>query len=240
MQFSVDGMLEIVKCNIADKKRLEEEKIDAIVNAANPTLMGSDQGVDGALHKVIENFNEIICNDLQTPLDEKIIRCPRGESRLTTGGELCKYVIHVVGPRYDGTGRFNSDCSSSRINMLESCYTQIIKQLRAHLDISKIMIPVISAGDYGFPYKTAVEVAIVSICNAIIEWKNEDLESFEMSELRKIYLCIYHVTPDKQEECYKIAQKVFEKYRPYLRKNKRTVFQLSLRAHLRNWKEIRE
>lgn len=240
IQFTMADMLIIVKDNIANRAGLKERQIDAIVNAAKSTLMGSNQGVDGAIHKAVPNLNEIIFKELGGEYEENRIRCPSGHAVLTSGGDLCKYIVHVVGPRYDGNGGSLIDCSSSRINALESCYYEIIKCIREHLDIRNIAIPVISSGDYGFPFKIAVEVAIAGICNAIMDWEIKNPESFEMAKLERIYLYVYHDTPERKEEYFQCAQRMLQKYRPILKRNKRVVFQPSWKAHLRYWKEVRE
>lgn len=92
-----------VGANIADQNELAKRKIDTIVNAAKPTLMGSDQGVDGAIHKAIDSaqgksgyFKDMICNELGTGGVENLVRCQRREAILTLGYGLCKYIIHVV------------------------------------------------------------------------------------------------------------------------------------------------
>ena len=116
--------------------------IDTIVNAANPTLMGSNQGVDGALHDRINSlsydnlsFNENICRELETIPYNNTIRCKRGHAITTNGYGLCNKIIHVVGSKYDGKLIKETEngvektidpkpyiCSSSCIHTLESCY----------------------------------------------------------------------------------------------------------------------
>lgn len=240
MRFGMDDLIVIVRGDITDQEKLQERQIDAIVNAAKSTLMGSNQGVDGAIHSCIENLNKKICEELNTDFKEKTVRCPVGKAVLTSGHNLCKYIIHTVGPRFDGDGGLLNECSSSRINLLESCYLEIFKIVRNYPDIRNIAIPVISSGDYGFPFKLAVEVAIAGICNAIIEWQNKDPESFKLSSLDTIYLYIFHETPEKRENHFHCAQMALQRYKKILKKNRRIVFQSSLRAHLRYLKEIRE
>lgn len=241
MNLGMDDILLIVKGDISDKQTLDSKRIDAIVNAANSTLMGSNQGVDGAIHNKIPDLNRRIWEELGGVQELNRMRCPRGKAVVTSGGDLCKYIIHVVGPQYDGrTGTWMDDCSSSRISTLESCYFEIVNQIRRRPDIQNLAVPVISSGDYGFPFKTAVEVAVASLCNAILEWQIQEPESFEMSELKRIYLFVYHQTPERKEDYFQCAQQTLQKYRPILKRNRRVVYQSSLVAHLRYWKEIRE
>lgn len=244
---NIAGMLHVIKGNIADKKWLERNEIDTIVNAAKPTLMGSDraEGVDHAVHKAIDklqkngkNFNQMICKELRTEQGDNIIRCKRGKAVLTSGGKLCKHVIHVVGAQYDGDKRKKKGCSSSRVEMLESCYFEIVKILKEHPKIKNIAIPVISAGEYGFPFETAMEIAIASVGNALVEWKNSDAEMFEMSGIDNIYFCIYDKDSRKQNENYQCAREIALRYAELFSRSKKVVFQTSVRAHMRYFAEI--
>jgi O-acetyl-ADP-ribose deacetylase (regulator of RNase III) len=121
---------------------ITEEKVDAIVNAANNTLLGGG-GVDGAIHKkggpaILEQC-------------KKHSGCPTGEARITTAGNLpCKYVIHTVGPIY---GRSDSMDEV----LLYNAYTNSLK-LAAEYNLKSISFPSISTGAYGYPIDEAVEV----------------------------------------------------------------------------------
>lgn len=236
------------KGNIADRKELDKRNIDTIVNAANPTLMGSTQGVDGAIHKSINRifrkkgkdnrFKDMICKELKTGKEANIIRCQRGEAVATSGYGLCDYVIHVVGAKYDGDcGRFH-DCSSSVVHILESCYYSIVKIIKEHPDIKNIAIPIISSGEYKIPFHTAAEIAIASIYNAILEWKLHDPEVFEMSGLEKIYFFVYDNEQNEVEKQLQDGRNILKKYIPIMTEEKKIVFQSSIRAHFRYWKEI--
>ena len=117
------------------------QKVDAIVNAANSSLMGGG-GVDGAIHraggpKILEECREII---------KKIGRLPTGQAVITTGGNLpAKYVIHTVGPIYredqgkSGKGRENQG------QQLRSCYIESLK-LAAGKGLKSVSFPSISTG----------------------------------------------------------------------------------------------
>lgn len=236
----------IIAGNIADKKELVRRDIDTIVNAANPILMGSGQGVDGAIHKSIDTihsipgyFKEQIYHELKTEdKGDHYIRCQRGEAVLTSGCGLCEHVIHVVGAKYDGGKGIMKQCSSSAIRTLEACYDNIVKVIKEHTDIRNIAIPIISSGEYAFPFCTAVKIAIASVYNAIIEWKRHDPEIFAMSGLEKVYFFVYDADPKITEEKVRNAGKILQTYRPVMMKEKRIVFQSSWEAHLHDWQEV--
>ncbi len=249
MDKNIADILRIVKGRIEDADKIKLRNIDTIVNAANPTLMGSNQGVDGSIHKAINDlsedgktFAEKICEELEKRSAEgknsNIIRCNRGCAVKTSGHKLCQNIIHVVGSKYDGRSKSGIDCSSSRVSMLESCYYEIIRTVRENADIKNIAIPVIGAGDYDIPFKLAVKIALASIGNALVEWKNEDEELFEMSGLDTIYLYIYDKDADKCKRCYKTADSIFCKYKKLFRNDKKVVFQDSFTAHMRYLLEI--
>ena len=105
----IESMIEIRKGSIETASN--EFGVDAIVNCADPTLMGSDNNVDGAIHGVIDRragesgyFKKKIKEEFKGKYHsekEKIIRCQRGEAVITKGYGLCDYVIHAVGPKSD-------------------------------------------------------------------------------------------------------------------------------------------
>ncbi|MCM1425676.1 MAG: macro domain-containing protein [Eubacterium sp.] len=231
--------------NIADKQELDAREIDTIINAAKPTLMGSKQGVDGAIHKAINDiegedgyFKKKICEELKTGREENLIRCQRGDAVLTSGEGLCRYVIHVVGAQYDGKPGGFFDCSSSAVQTLESCYYNIVRVIKEHPDIQNVGIPIISSGEYGFPFQMAAKIAVASIYNAILEWKQQDPEIFELSSLKKIYFFVYDKEHDNREKKLQDGKEILKSYAPIMAKEKRVVFQSSYKAHLRYWKEI--
>jgi len=126
---------------------ITEVDTEAIVNAANPTLLGGG-GVDGAIHrkggpKILEEC-------------KKIGGCEPGNAVITTGGNLkAKYVIHTVGPIWRG-GRFNEE------EILKNAYQNSLKIAKSH-NIRTVSFPSISTGAYGYPIELASKVALKSI-----------------------------------------------------------------------------
>lgn len=231
---------------------VEKNHIDAIVNAASPTLMGSDEpGVDKAIHEAIDrglqsrnvSFNEIIREavDEGNTYPKDMIRCQRGQIIVTEGDPLCKYVMHVVGIKYDGRktkkGR-GYGVTSSCVQRLEQCYSGIVSEIRKHPDITTVAIPIISSGNYGFPFGLAVRIAIASLGNALLSWRSEDPEMFDRSLLNQIYLCIYNPNPAKHNKNFNEAMDIWRGYRLSLSRNHRVVYQNSFLAHIRYMAEI--
>jgi len=130
---------------------ITKQDTDAIVNAANSSLMGGG-GVDGAIHRaggpaILEECKQIVARQG---------RLPTGKAVMTTGGKLkARYVLHTVGPVWHGGSRGESE-------MLASAYRESLK-LAMENQLSSISFPSISTGIYGYPVEEASQVAIGTV-----------------------------------------------------------------------------
>lgn len=145
-------IIDIVKADITSIK------VDAIVNAANKSLLGGG-GVDGAIHRAagpkLLEFNRTLGG------------CETGEAKISPGFNLpAKFIIHTVGPVWNG-GNYNED------KLLANCYRNSLK-LAVENKIKTIAFPAISTGVYGFPLERATKIAIKEVKDFLE--KNQSIE----------------------------------------------------------------
>lgn len=145
-----------VVVSVAD---ITQEEVEAIVNAANPSLMGGG-GVDGAIHRAGGPRILQECKIIRQTLYPEGL--PTGEAVITTGGDLkAKWVIHTVGPIYGGHG-------GQEQKLLRNCYQNCLK-LAVSKGIRTISFPSISTGAYGYPKQEAALVSSRAIREFLLQ-----------------------------------------------------------------------
>ena len=147
---------------------ITEQEVDAIVNAANSSLLGGG-GVDGAIHRAAGPELLAECRGLGG--------CPPGEAKATGGYRLpANHVIHTVGPVWSGGG-------SGEPETLASCHRNAIS-LAAELRCQTVAFPAISTGVYGYPAELAAEVAVAATREALGEQDTVERVSFVLFDER--------------------------------------------------------
>ena len=138
---------------------ITEETTDAIVNAANSSLLGGG-GVDGAIHRAGGPAILAECRQIVS----RIGRLPAGQAVITTGGRLAaKYVIHTVGPIYRG--------GPDDARTLASCHRESVRLADEH-GLTSLSFPAISTGAYGYPVTEAAPIAISATTEALVPAKH--------------------------------------------------------------------
>ena len=153
---------------------ITKQKVDAVVNAANPSLLGGG-GVDGAIHRAAGPELREYCRTLGG--------CEVGRVKLSPGFRLpAKWIIHTVGPVWCGGGRGEEA-------LLSACYRNAL-HLALEQGLDSVAFPLISAGAYGYPKDRALDVATREIGSFLLEYDMEvtlviyDEESFQLSSGR--------------------------------------------------------
>ena len=162
---------EIIEVVLGD---ITKQKVDAIVNAANTSLLGGG-GVDGAIHRAAGPQLLEECRTLHG--------CPTGEAKITRGYRLpARWVIHTVGPVWRGGGDFEDE-------LLANCYRRAL-DVAVQNDARSLAFPAISTGIYGFPLERATRIAVREV-RAFLE-KNPSIE-------KVLFVCFDSRTSD----CYR-------------------------------------
>jgi O-acetyl-ADP-ribose deacetylase len=168
------GKIKVIKGDIT------KQTVDAVVNAANSSLLGGG-GVDGAIHRAAgkDLYDECVA------IRNKQGGCQTGKAVITTGGNLpAKYVIHTVGPVWNGGDKNEEE-------LLRSCYLYSLNLARTN-GIETIAFPNISTGIYGYPKIPAAQIA-VKLVNEYLK-NNEGIKEV-------VFVCF-------DEENYQIYQKL--------------------------------
>ena len=161
---------------------ITEHAVDAIVNAANPSLLGGG-GVDGAIHRrggpqILEACREI----RRTRWPEGL---PTGEAVMTSGGQLAaRHVIHTVGPIY---GRHQE----AEAGLLAACYRNALR-LAADNGLHSIAFPAISTGAYGFPPEQAAGIASRTLEATMLNCPTVNEVRLVFFDLRQLHIFLNH------------------------------------------------
>ncbi|MGW8376697.1 O-acetyl-ADP-ribose deacetylase [Streptomyces sp. ODS28] len=131
---------------------ITEQEVDAVVNAANSSLLGGG-GVDGAIHR--KGGPEILAECRELRASRYAGGLPTGEAVATTAGRLpARWVIHTVGPRYSR--------QEDRSDLLASCYRESLR-VAGELGAGTVAFPAVSAGVYGWPMDDAARIAVETV-----------------------------------------------------------------------------
>ena len=148
---------------VLERGDITEQQVDAVVNAANSTLLGGG-GVDGAIHRrggarVLDECKNLRDTEYPDGL-------PTGEAVITTGGNLpARHVIHTVGPRWKGGDKGEAD-------LLALAYWNSMERAR-EIGLRSVAFPSISTGAYGYPVQEAASVAVATVADYLYDHPEE-------------------------------------------------------------------
>lgn len=154
------------------KTDITKLQVDAIVNAANTSLLGGG-GVDGAIHRAAGQELLAECRTLGG--------CPTGQAKMTKGYNLpAKYVIHTVGPVYHG--------KKEDAELLASCYRSALA-LAGEQGLKSVAFPAISTGVYGYPLEEAAPIAIHTVLDELGKYRSIEKVVFALfsDQALKVY-----------------------------------------------------
>ncbi|VIO98880.1 Uncharacterized protein BM_BM1692 [Brugia malayi] len=171
----------LAKLIAIDKGDITKFQVDAIVNAANSSLLGGG-GVDGAIHRAAGRCLYDEC--------KKLNGCKVGEAKMTGAYDMkhIKNVIHTVGPQV------HSGVSEEQRNLLKSCYIKSLNIAIAN-NLRTIAFPCISTGVYGYPNDEACDVVVTSV----LAWLQENKDKID----RIIFVTFLDKDYDLYEKCLK-------------------------------------
>ena len=167
------------------------EETEAIVNAANSSLLGGG-GVDGAIHRaggpaILEECRQYVAQHG---------RLPTGKAMITAGGRLqAKHVIHTVGPVYRGGDKQEAE-------LLASCYRESIRVAEEH-KIRSLAFPAISTGAYGYPLAEAAMVAVAAVLDSLDSSAHLERVRFVLFDIAsvKAYIRAARAVASRREQC---------------------------------------